>query len=205
MKDEDIRSGLHAKLLRKHHACADTLVIDELGLNHGRCRADVVVINGHLNGFEIKSDRDSLRRFGEQARVYSAVFDHSVLVTTSRHLARALKLAPDWWGITLCSIGPRRGVRFDSVRRAKRNPAVDPLSLVQLLWRSEVLELLRSQDLPQAVFRQPRAALYRLLVDMLSTNALRRTVRECLKTRRNWRYPALPSPSGGSSPHNAMS
>jgi len=62
MNDAGIRRNLHCKKLRRHHVDPDTLVVDELGLKHGKCRADIAVINGHLMGYEIKSDDDSLRR-----------------------------------------------------------------------------------------------------------------------------------------------
>ena len=46
MKDIDIRINTHKKILLNHHKNDNTLVIDELGLKHGNCRADIAVING---------------------------------------------------------------------------------------------------------------------------------------------------------------
>jgi len=205
MKDTVIRRGIHRTLLRKHHACADTLVVDELGMKHGRRRADIVVINGHLNGFEIKSDKDSLRRFEEQVRVYNAVFDHATLVTTQRHMAKAQMMVPEWWGIITCSMGARGAVEFRSVRRARRNPSVDLISVAQLLWRDEAQTVLRGRGAPERLLRERRSVLYDHLVGTLTAVELRRTVRERLKNRRNWRHPAPLSPSGGSCLQNATS
>ncbi len=53
MNDVEIRQNFHRKILRRQHAQKNTLVIDELGLNHGRCRADIAVVNGHFWGFVI--------------------------------------------------------------------------------------------------------------------------------------------------------
>ena len=72
MNDAQIRSSFHSKKLRRHHATPDTLVVDELGLKHGKCRADIAVINGHLIGYEIKSDDDSLHRLARQVEAYNA-------------------------------------------------------------------------------------------------------------------------------------
>ena len=58
MNDERIRAAFHRKVLRRHHANANTLVIDELGLKHGKRRAVIAFINGHINGYEIKCDYD---------------------------------------------------------------------------------------------------------------------------------------------------
>jgi len=73
MNDLEIRGSFHRKKLRLQHAHVDTLVVDELGLNHGECRADIAVINGHLVGYEIKSNKDSLRRLEGQVNSYNAV------------------------------------------------------------------------------------------------------------------------------------
>lgn len=205
MKDAQIRSSVHRKLLRKHHACANTLVVDELGMKHGRYRADIVVINGHLNGFEIKSDKDSLRRFEEQVRVYSAVFDRSTLVTTQRHMAKAQMMVPEWWGIIMCSMGARGAVKFRSVRRARRNPSVDLISVAELLWRDEAQTVLRDRGASERLLRERRSVLYDHLVDTLTAGELRRTVRKNLKNRRNWRHPAPHVPDDGSSLHSATS
>ena len=187
MKDTLIRRGIHRKLLRKHHACTGTLVVDELGIKHGRRRADIAVIGGHLNGFEIKSDKDSLCRFEGQVRVYNAVFDHATLVTTQRHMAKAQMMIPEWWGIILCSMGARGAVKFRTVRRARRNPSVDLISVAELLWRDEAQTVLRGRGAPERLLREQRSVLYDHLVNSLSAADLRRTVRECLKNRRNWR------------------
>ena len=54
MNDGRIRAAFHGKILRRQHLCPETLVLDELGLMHGRCRADIAVVNGCLIGYEIK-------------------------------------------------------------------------------------------------------------------------------------------------------
>jgi hypothetical protein len=44
------------------------LVLDELGIDHGRQRADIAVINGRMTGYEIKSDRDTLAPLSNRAK-----------------------------------------------------------------------------------------------------------------------------------------
>ena len=68
--DSDIRAVPRSSLFFKHLDEADTVVIEELGLCRGQVRVDVAVVNGLLHGYEIKSDRDSLRRLGVQVEVY---------------------------------------------------------------------------------------------------------------------------------------
>ena len=196
MKDSQIRAAFHKKVLRRHHANAETLVVDELGLKHGRRRADIAVINDHLNGFEIKGDEDSLHRLAGQIEAYSAVFDRATLVVTGRHRQEVQDILPPWWGIVVCAEGPRRAVWFRTVRRPKANPSVDCFSIAQLLWRAEAAEILASRGVSASVLRSKRAVLYEHLVDLTELRELRSLVRARLKSRSDWRCPQPPSPGG---------
>jgi hypothetical protein len=197
MNDESIRLQFHRKRLRRQHEDPETVVVDELGLKHGRCRADIAVINGHFVGYEIKSDKDSLRRLPEQVDVYSAVFDRVSVIVGERH-ARAVKpLIPGWWGLILTTQGPRGGVTFTVERKASLNRSVDPFSVAQLLWRDEVAGVLEMLGAEKKTLRAPRKDLYHCLVSEIDLADIRRHVRMCLKARTGWRYPEPPSPSVG--------
>jgi len=178
--------------LRRQHAQKDTLVIDELGLNHGRCRADIAVINGYLVGYEIKSNNDSLRRLEEQVKSYNAVFDRASIIVGGRYVNSIQKYVPEWWGVIVSVRGPRGAVNFDTIREAQTNKNVDPMSIAQLLWRDEAAEILSQKKLPQKILRQPRAVLYEHLVKLLDIRELRKFIREYFKKRRNWRCHELP-------------
>lgn len=193
MNDVEIRQNFHRKILRRQHAHKDTLVIDELGLNHGKCRADIAVVNGRFVGYEIKSNNDSLRRLGEQVKSYNAVFDKAFIIVGNRHIKSIQNYVPEWWGIIESARGPRGAVNFDLIRKAQTNKNIDLISIAKLLWRNEAEEILMQKKMPSKILRQPRAILYECLVDVLNTCELRKIVRKYLKNRRNWRCPALPS------------
>lgn len=197
MNDREIRKAYHRSCLRRFHADSSTLVIDELGLRHGRCRADIAVVNGQLNGYEIKSDVDSLRRLDAQIDGYNAVFDRVSMIATARQLRDVINLVPAWWGIISVTQGPHGGIHFRSVRRSLRNDYVDDFAVAQLLWRGEAQRILVSLGVEGKPLRAVRADLYGYLVDRLDSGELRRTVRAELKSRRNWRRPALPSQGDG--------
>ena len=193
MNDPEIRQNFHRKMLHRQHARQDTLVIDELGLNHGRCRADIAVVNGYLVGYEIKSDNDSLRRLRDQITAYNAVFDKAFIIVGNRHINSIQDHIPKWWGVIVSAKGPRGAINFEIIRRARTNKGVDPISVAQLLWRSEAMDILTQKEVPPKMLRQPRATLYKHLAKLLNTCELRRTVREYLRDRRNWRCLELPS------------
>ena len=178
--------------MRLQHAQKDTIVIDELGLNHGKCRADIAVVNGHLVGYEIKSNSDSLRRLKEQVKSYNAVFDKISIVVGDRHIHSIQNYIPQWWGVIVSTRGPRGAVNFDIIRNAQTNKNINPISIARLLWRNEAEEILRQKKLPPRILRQPRAVLYEYLVNTLNICKLRKFIREYFKKRKNWRCPELP-------------
>lgn len=189
MNDSIIRKNFHRKILRKYHADNNTLVIDELGLNHGENRADIAVVNGLMIGYEIKSDNDSLYRLEEQVKSYNAIFDELNIIVGSRHFKNIQKYLPKWWGIIIADKGPRHAVKFELYRKSSRNKKIKPISIARLLWRNEVILLLKQRQISPTLLRKPRAFLYETLVDLVNTDELRKSVREILKMRKNWRCP----------------
>jgi len=189
MNDLEIRQNFHRKRLRWQHAQKDTLVIDELGLNHGKCRADIAVVNGQFVGYEIKSNNDSLRRLEKQVKSYNAIFDKISVVVGDRYINSIQSHIPEWWGVIVSVRGLRGAVNFDTTREAQMNKNIDPISIARLLWRNEAEEILRQKQLSPRILRKPRPILYEHLVDLLNICELRKFVRDYFKKRRNWRCP----------------
>ena len=172
-------------------------MLDELGLMHGSCRADIAVVNGRLLGYEIKSDQDTLNRLERQIPAYDAIFDAVTLIVSDKHRVAATRRAPKHWGVIISARDKNGEIKFRTGRKAKSNPNVDPLSLTRLLWRNEAAQILTGIDANYASTHLPRAALYAKLADTLSLRKLKETVRSYLKKRKDWRGQTQPSPDGG--------
>jgi hypothetical protein len=193
LKDNDIRAAAHATLLARARACPDTIVIDELGLDHGACRVDIAVINGHIRGVEIKADADVLDRLPRQIAAYGKVVDRATLIAAPRHIKKAMTLLPDWWGVTSAEQELSGKVYFRTVRPERANRGVDPLMLARLLWRPEAAAILRELGASKKLLRQPREDLYRAVVTALPPRLLASHVRHRLKVREVWRDRPEPS------------
>jgi hypothetical protein len=198
VRDRDVRQALHSKVLKEHHGDPDTLVLDELGLRHGICRVDIAVVNGFLHGYEIKSDADTLERLPSQVSIYSAVLDRATLVVGERHVEKAKALIPGWWGIKVAAAGARGAISFETARSVKQNPSIDPLALAELLWRPEVIAVLRELGAPEKALRQSRSGLYQHLTATIGLAELRELIRRQLKAREGWRDHRQPSLDGDS-------
>ncbi len=182
LADKDLRPGLRDRLLEGHEDDPETVLIEELGLCKGRVRVDIAVVNGSLHGYEIKSDRDSLRRLKAQAEVYSRVMDHVTLVVGDRHLSEARKLVPDWWGILRFEATGGKP-RFKSFRRAKRNPRLDTRALVELLWLEDAIDLLERHGAAKGLTGKPRREVWNRVCEVLGVQQVAEAVRSSLKAR----------------------
>lgn len=205
LRDGDIRRAAYRKLLRHAEACDDTLIIDELGLGHGACRVDIAVINGHIRGLEIKAEADTLVRLPRQIEAYGSVVDKATLIVAERHLRAAKEILPDWWGVIVAARSKSGAVTFQRVRGEHINRGTDPMMIARLLWRDEVVAMLRSRGESERALRAPRTELYRLLTRSVSVRTLSRLVRDTLKAREGWRDRTRLSRYDGSYPPSAMS
>lgn len=162
------------------------LLVDELLLAWGAVRADVALVNGTLEAFEIKAGGDTLKRLPAQVEAYNAVFEFAWLVTTAEHLKEARALLPTWWGI-LVAKEAQDSVSMVCARGAKPNKRRQVEHMVRLLWRDEVLAKLEELGLAKGLKSKPKLVLFQHLAAAMSVEELDAYVRECLKARTDWR------------------
>ena len=180
--DAEIRSVLRSSLSQKHANKSRTVFIEELGLCRGQVRVDLSVVNGLLHGYEIKSDRDSLRRLNNQVELYGKVFDRATLVVGERHLAEALDNVPVWWGILLAHQSAKK-LQIKTVRSPRSNPKKDPRALVELLWLDDALALLEERDAARGYRGKARWIVWDRVCELCSLNEIAEAVRTQLKAR----------------------
>jgi hypothetical protein len=143
-------------------------------------RADLVVIGAEIESFEIKTDRDTLRRLPRQVIAYGRIFDRCTAVIAERHADAALQMLPEWWGLSIFQSDP--AFAFTRLRKARTNSDVDAELLVRLLWRQEAYAALVSLGL-EVDARASRHSLWRALLEATSLAQLSRLVRRTLLDR----------------------
>ena len=180
LTEEAVRTSLHRQLVDRHQADTDTVLIDELGLCQGSARVDLAVVGGQLHGYEIKSQRDSLRRLKAQADLYSRVFDRVTLVCGDRHVSQALDIVPVWWEV-LRIVPTAQAPAFSTVRQGLRNPSRDVRALAELLWLEEATALLAQRQALRGLRGKPRADLWDRVCELFSIDEVAAAVRAHLK------------------------
>jgi len=190
LRDSEIRSELHSMLRALYAHDQYTAIIDELSLCQGESRVDLAVVNGSLSGYEIKSDRDSLSRLPLQSETYALCFDTMTIVVGSRHLEACSKRVPYWWGIWEAT-RTSEGVKIEPRRGPQKNPNVSPDRLVQLLWKNEVAESLRTLGYTPSP-KAGRRELWSFLVSVSTPKQLSQIVRDRIRARGDWRSGPTP-------------
>ena len=182
LADANIRPALRTLVMAGSRCNADAAIIEELGLCRGQVRVDLAVVDGTIHGYEIKSDRDSLRRLAAQSALYSRVLDRCTLVLGARHIDEALGVVPDWWAV-MCFEAAGTGIRFKTVRRGRRNPGRDTRALVELLWLDEALALLERHNAARGVKGKPRRFVWDRVCGTIKADEIAAAVCESLRFR----------------------
>jgi len=186
MRDYIVRAAFHQKILQKAHNESNTFVVDELGLKNGEIRADIAVLNGKFVGYEIKTDKDNLKRLPSQVEAYSEIFDQAYVITGKKHFDKVIKCLPEWWGIYIIEPG-EEDCSFSCFRPAEYNMFRNRRSIVQLLWKDEARELLETQFNLKVKQSWARTKLYDILAVTCDIQILADAVLKILKNRQDWR------------------
>ena len=186
MNDFQIRKAIKEHELIKHIEDSDTKIIDEMGLNLGSSIIDIAVVNGSMLGYEIKSDRDTLNRLSGQVEQYNKVFDYLNIVTSKKYASIIGDFIPDWWGII--EVEDLKGnISIHQHRIAKANEDVSSYSLLQLLWKEELVEIIDKFIPNKSMKNKPKKIIWAYIRDNLDRTTLKDLVRYYLKKRINWK------------------
>lgn len=180
--DAVIRQAVRTRLALTH-AGEDAVIVDELKVARGSGRIDVAVINGHIEGYEIKSDKDTLDRLSKQAVMFGLVADRMTLVVGHTHLAKARALVPDWWSILTPTSGASGNIGLIVVRRGRLNRNRDKRSLLEALERVELIAILEAHGIDRGYRTASYSALVAHISQSLSLEKVASSVKRMLKVR----------------------
>ncbi|KKJ82437.1 hypothetical protein NG20_03715 [Bacillus subtilis] len=185
LKDIDLRRSLLDVLYTEWENEQDTRIVNEMGILYGKSRVDVAVINGIRHGYEIKSESDTLIRLPSQISHYNLVFNRMTIVVSKNYLDQVKELVPKWWGIIV--VYNNKGIpRLKRVRKGRENKKLDPMSISQLLWKEEALDILKEKGLQRGYLSKPKNAILNYLAESLGLEELQQEVNSKLKQRENW-------------------
>ena len=182
-----IRNAMYNKLATIQKYDPTTIIVPEVEICMGYSRADIMMVNGILHGFEIKSDRDTLERLKSQIGYYEQVFEKITIIIGEKFTNEITSIIPQYWGIIEASFYKNGSIKLSKLRTPKKNIYIDEYSLVQLLWKDEILEELSLMKLDKGIRSKSRNYLAQTLVENTSKKILLDIVKNKLKSRNSWR------------------
>jgi hypothetical protein len=132
-----LKAAVIDRLFQHDYVCADSVIISEMVVANWSRRADIVLANGKLCAFEIKSEVDSLARLPGQIADFAYHFEKLIVVVAGRFEAKARDLVTDGVGLW---VQDQDGILKERVR-----PRVLPLAKeasISLMTAAEVRRLL---------------------------------------------------------------
>lgn len=185
--DKDMRDWFFEKHPIQSH---DYMYIEEFGISN--VRADIVKLfrfandgTYQLEGLEIKSSSDTLTRLAMQSMQYARYFDRCSLIVHTHLLKDALLSLPAHWGVI--ELYKKYGlICHKEIRPARTTPTGDYAEF-DFLFREEVLNILRADNLQSGVTRVDKDILIQRVKDYLTPQEFRQRALEAVFTRKDWR------------------
>ena len=174
---------MKARLSRRHADDPDAFVVEELPVGRGDGRLDLAVVNGRIEGVEIKSCLDTLERLPRQIGLYGESVDAMTLVVARRHLDAAICIVPNWWQVFEATPGARGGTGLRRVRQGRRNPKRNTMGMLRMLEREELLSILALNGLDRGWRSSSWQALAERVSLEIRASAIAAEVRRQLKLR----------------------
>lgn len=184
LNDSEIRQALSVYLNKKNINKDE--IFEELHVCNGRAIADLVTLKEGMHCYEIKGDADRIERVLDQDIYYQKSFRRLSLVTTDRHLEKALKIAPSHWGIMVAKYNKFDDVIIRCIRRAKINHSFDKKSALLILRKNEMLDLLPIRN--KKIEQNSRDVLASLLVSDKKNYQVSREIGDTLIARKNFKF-----------------
>lgn len=178
MNELQIKALLQAKLASSQHGQGAAFV-SELFIDDFSRRADLVMANGKLSAFEIKSEKDTLERLDGQLATYMRLFEQVTVVCAERHKAGVEERVPDGVGVWVLTADGIIKIQ----RRAKTYKQTSHQSWLSFLPVDEIRNLLATQGIHRSGTRDVLVA----RATVIDIKLVRQYVLDFFKNRREER------------------
>lgn len=153
----------------------------------GKSRADVILVKeNEILGFEIKSDKDNLIRLTTQVKNYERFCDKCYIVTGVHYIDKIEEAVPKHWGVYDIAKDENGNLHIEMFREANRNPKERPTTKLKnqmnLLWRSELIKIVKTYKLGGVTKRNKRQ-LRDLIIEKMGKEEAKRMTYDALIER----------------------
>jgi hypothetical protein len=180
VREAEIKKEL-SNFINMKNNYTDIRIVEELRLNGGEVRADMVDLN-EMHCYEIKSEGDSLNRLLRQGTQYGKTFDKVTIVAALCHLEKVIEIVPSWWGIIVIENKEKNFLK--NFRAAQLNKKIlSPEDLATLFSKEEALSVLDYFDTSKGWKSKSLYKIQSHIAELLSLDQLKYSVKESLIKR----------------------
>ncbi len=180
-RDEYIyRAAISHKILMGIHSLRTASMLNEF--RAGSCKADLVILNGTATVYEIKSERDSLSRLGNQVENYKRVFAKVNVIASEDHIEGVLSTVPHDVGVLCLSKRYRISTEREAINCPER---ICPMTVFESLRSAEAVAILKAigLEIPQVPNTMLHASLRSLFIGLDPATLHFEMVRTLKRTR----------------------
>lgn len=127
----------------------------------GRCKADLVILNGTSTVYEVKSERDSLDRLERQVAAYRTVFARVYVIAAEKHVPAVIVSVPEDVGVMRLNSRYQISTLREATDRASRT---SPSAIFDSIRTLEAQLILKSQGVSVPVV--PNTELHSVLREL---------------------------------------
>ena len=133
------KSAIAERVLLGRHSLNTAVMLTEFRV--GNSKVDVAVLNGTSTAYEIKSERDSIKRIEGQIRDYRKVFAQVNIICGSGHVEDVRNIVPPDVGILTLSDRHQISTIRKAVSKPKRTNSENIFEAIRLSEAGEILKL----------------------------------------------------------------
>lgn len=180
-RDNEIRADLVDWLMLTHQGTPDVRIYHEFKVRSRSARADLVLLNGEMAGYEIKSDADTVVRLHKQVHAFSSVMDKVIIVVTDKNIEKSKVIIPEWCGLIHYIGGAEE--KFRVIEEPKPCPDRDAREVATLLSAAELYQALKRRGFSRGLSKAPLREMIEAFVSFLNSSEQRADILTALKAR----------------------
>lgn len=146
MREPEFKAALIDGLFNEGMIDEESVIVSEMPVHGMSRRADIVLANGRLLAFEIKTDGDKIDRLEGQLHTYRRLFEGVAVICGNRHAEKVLNTTPEAVGVFLVE----QDIEGEYGAKLLRKPHIRQLdrhAAVQHMHARDLYRLLREHDL----------------------------------------------------------
>lgn len=179
-----LKAAVIDRLMGGAHVDDEAVIVSEMVVANWTRRADMVLANGRLWAFEIKSEADNLTRLAGQISVYRAHFEKVVIVAAAKFEEAVMAAAPEGVGVWIAG----QGDQLKEKVRPRQSELTASASL-SMMAATDLRRLLVANGIGR-VRDAPRSKLEELAAQ-LPRNDLALAARDAVKRRHRGKHQAF--------------